>query len=201
MRWLQTSIRSDKSRQIGSKLLQIWVYWLIHRAMYIKSRLFRTSTMFCPVCGEEIKLKDARYCQACGHELDPVNQGHRKLPAEALAPGRQGARSPGSPVARLYGVFIVILIVGLISGFAAMLIPAFEGIRPSGNQVAWTEILASLLFYVLFRRSGNRGWQGATLGFVIGFLLLVAVNVIVEAKQGPHSGSPDKQPTAMPRAP
>ncbi len=80
-------------------------------------------------------------------------------------------------------LLFVLLVVGTIGIYAAILIPAFAGILPGGQSVSGAVISTSIIFYILFRRSRKKGWAGAIVGFGVGFFVLVAAHVLARAKQ------------------
>jgi len=106
---------------------------------------------------------------------EPVRQEKVGVPANQRS-------IPLAPM-RLGGILLVLLVVASIGIYAAILIPAFAGILPTGQNVTGAVIWTSILFYVLFRRSGAKGWMGAMAGFGVGFLVLVAAHVVAKAKQ------------------
>jgi len=137
--------------------------------------------MFCSHCGERVVSLEARFCSKCGNELNRADEPKPERQDKADAPTNQRS-APLAPV-RLGGIVLVLLVAATIGIYAAILIPAFEGIRAGGPNVSGAVIWTCILFYVLFRRFGKNGWMGAIAGFGVGFLVLVAADVVARAKQ------------------
>lgn len=143
--------------------------------------------MFCAHCGSKVISPDARFCPNCGGELNIANKDESEHQARIFAPKNQ--RSVPLEPTRFGEILLVLLVVASIGIYAAALIPAFAGIRPSsqGNIVGPFLGWNAILFYNLFRRKNKKGWNGAIAGFVLGFVVLVTAEVVAKIKQNDPS--------------
>ncbi len=139
------------------------------------------NTLICSRCAEKVVSPDARFCSNCGNELNGEDVPRPEHQEKLAPPTNQRSASLG-PM-RFGGMLFVLLAVALIGVYAAILIPALEGIRPGGQNVTSAVIWTSILFYVLFRRSGRKAWMGAIAGFGVSFFVLVAAHVVAKTKQ------------------
>jgi hypothetical protein len=75
-------------------------------------------------------------------------------------------------------VWLYILALAIVGSYAAAFIPAFAGqkLTPvAGNGILlWT----ALLFYVVWKRRGRKGWHGTLIGLGAGFVVLVLASYI-----------------------
>jgi len=139
--------------------------------------------MFCSKCGVRVASPEASFCSNCGQKLERTSELAPRPEVKSSAPTGQRSSRLWS-VSKNFKIFLfVLLCIALIGMYAAMLLPALVGEKLRTQEAMGIVFWTSLFFYVLFRRFGNKGWMGAIAGFGVGFLVLVAADVVARAKQ------------------
>jgi len=132
---------------------------------------------FCPHCGVSITVPDARFCPSCGKalrpEVQPVLSAALAAPEGTPAPPRRGSQTARYVLIALIGLSLLGLILG-----------ALEGSRPSSQAMGGMFIWYPVLFGLLWRNLGKRGWIGALVGLAAAFGVSFAIGFI-EASTNP----------------
>jgi hypothetical protein len=142
--------------------------------------------MFCSHCGKEVISPEARFCPNCGIEIYKASKDEHQHPEKQSASTNQKSTQKSAPTKplRISGIIFILLFVVSLGIYLAAIIPAFAGNRPSSQGVATGFITWNvILFYILFRWKNKKGWVGGIAGFVFGFGVLVAAEVVAINKQ------------------
>lgn len=136
--------------------------------------------MFCSQCGTKVAAPEARFCSNCGHILEPKTETAPNSELNFRSPPTQESEKPPN---RRGIILLVLLFLALIGIYSALLLSAFVGKTPRGQETGWVLIWTAVFFYFLFRRFGKKGWSGTATGLALGFIVLVAANVVAKTKQ------------------
>ncbi len=147
--------------------------------------------MFCPHCGSRVTPPKAQFCQSCGGKLNEENKIEPENQEKVLVPTKSNSAPAPAPLKpnRFGGILLVLFVIALIGIYAAILIPAFAGIRPSSQGASSQGGINgfvfgnAILFYILFRRKNKKGWVGAIAGMVFGLVVLGIADGIAQVKQ------------------
>ena len=119
--------------------------------------------MKCNKCDAELP-NTAKFCANCGipthtAKLEAVDK------TESEKPKPSGTRN----------VLLVLIGIALVGTYAAMFIGASAGRAPGTNTPYLLSVVfgTSVVFYLWWKQKGRKGWEGALLGAIIGFLVYV----------------------------
>jgi len=73
-------------------------------------------------------------------------------------------------VKRPHTVWLIILGVFLVLAYAAVLVPAIFGQKPLSQLAPGCMFWTGLFFWLWWKRHGRKGWHGALIGAVVGYL-------------------------------
>lgn len=121
--------------------------------------------MHCTQCGTIVPA-NASYCAKCGA---PLNHAISETPTVI-------GSSP--TVKRPHTVWLIILAICCIGVYAAVLVPAIFGQKPPSQTAAGCMFWTGLFFWLWWKRRERKGWHGAVIGAVVGYLVFFSAAVI-----------------------
>lgn len=137
--------------------------------------------MFCPHCGSEITSSDARFCTNCGNELNSVAKSKPEHQGKVSVP--TGQKSMPAKLTRFSRITFILIILFTAGIYAGVLIPAFEGVKPTKDEGIGFVIWNTVLFYTIFKRKNGKGSVGVFTGLVTSFVIMVVAQFIALTMQ------------------
>jgi hypothetical protein len=82
-------------------------------------------------------------------------------------------------------IWIVIVGIGLVGIFAAILIPAFTGQKPTTNPPVGLYVMlwTGLFFYLMWKQQDKKSWQGTLIGLGVGFFVYTGAIMVASSNR------------------
>lgn len=129
--------------------------------------------MFCPQCGTEVTVA-ARFCMKCGQPIvnDSASQASPERIPDSVDPKFTQPTIPSKP--RWYEGRWNVIGIAVLSFFlySYVLMATLAGATLRGNEAIYIALWTSVVFYVIWKRKGWRGWVGALVGCFAGFVFV-----------------------------